>query len=264
MKWIWLPRSRILTPFLVAMTGSPSKVGAALLEFGEVLDRFHDALRAEEPLDVHAPERRRIDPMAMRLRTDISGKMRRAVGVAVRMTIEAGDAATRFLRTPILGLIELLLRERRQQQTQSFELFGIQNAVEELVIVLDGDQFALGNIAEVRTRGQVDRRRKFRQKMIRDVEIQIEAGEVTPFLLHDLVDFEFWKNHSAFGMVWMRQRIESLRELVLVADFGWAHRRQLVPSHAGGQLDANALLQGLFVATWSRLWRVGCSGRNAH
>jgi len=46
--------------------------------------------------------------MAIGLRTDIADSMRRAVGVAVRMTIEAGDATARFLGTPILGLVELL------------------------------------------------------------------------------------------------------------------------------------------------------------
>ena len=143
-----------IDPFLCGDDRIAVEIGSALLEFGEILDRFQGALRAEEPLDVHAAERRRIDAMAIRLRTDIAGKMRRAIGVAVRMTIEASDATTRFLRTPILGLVELLLRERRQQQAQPLELFRIQDAVEELVVVLDGDQFALGDIAEVRTRRQ--------------------------------------------------------------------------------------------------------------
>src|ERR1700724_4516188 len=120
--------------------------------------------------------------MAIGLRSNIADEMRRTVGVAIRMTIEAGDATARFVRTPILGLVELLLRERRQQQAQPLELFRIQDAVEQLIIVLDGDQFALGDIAEVRTRRQIDRRRKFRKKVLRDVETQIEPGEDTPFL----------------------------------------------------------------------------------
>jgi hypothetical protein len=36
-------------------------MGRALLEFGEVLDRLQGALRAEEALDVHAAQRRRVD-----------------------------------------------------------------------------------------------------------------------------------------------------------------------------------------------------------
>ena len=38
MKCTWLPRSRMLTPFLVAITGIAVEVGRALLELGEVLD----------------------------------------------------------------------------------------------------------------------------------------------------------------------------------------------------------------------------------
>ena len=53
--------------------------------------------------------------MAIGLGTDIADKMRRAIGVPVRMTIEASDATARLLGTAILGLVELLLRERCQQ-----------------------------------------------------------------------------------------------------------------------------------------------------
>src|SRR5262249_59665551 len=46
------------------------EVGAALLELREVFDRLERALRAEEALDVHAAQARRVDPAAMRLRPD--------------------------------------------------------------------------------------------------------------------------------------------------------------------------------------------------
>src|ERR1700730_1282194 len=104
-----------IDPFLGGDDRIAVEIGCTLLEFGEILDRFQGALRAEQPLDVHAAERRRIDPMAIGLGTDIADKMRRAVSMTVRMTIEASDATARLLGTAILGLVELLLRERRQQ-----------------------------------------------------------------------------------------------------------------------------------------------------
>src|SRR4029077_3256299 len=56
---------------------------------------------------------------------------------------------------------------------------------------------------------------------------------------------EVRKKHSSFGMVGMRQRVESLWEQILLADFLGAHRCQLLPGHRFGQLDANAFLQRL-------------------
>ncbi len=61
MKWTWLPRSRILTPFLVAM-----------LEFGEILDRLQGPLRAEQALDIDTAQWRRVDATAMFLRAHVA------------------------------------------------------------------------------------------------------------------------------------------------------------------------------------------------
>ena len=84
-------------------------------------------------------------------RTSIGRKMRRPVGMTVRVAIEAGHASARLLRAAVLGLVELLLRKRRHQKTQGFVLLRIDDAVEQLVIILDGDELALRNVAEVRT-----------------------------------------------------------------------------------------------------------------
>ena len=97
MKWTWLPRSRMLTPFLVAITGIAVEVGGALLELGEVLDALQRALRAEQPLDVHAAQGRRLDAVAELLRPDVADQVRGGVGVAVGVAVEAGDAAARAL-----------------------------------------------------------------------------------------------------------------------------------------------------------------------
>ena len=52
---------------------------------------------------------------------------------------------------------------------------------------------------------------KLGQKMIGQIEIEIEAGQVAIFLLLDFVDVELGKQHAAFGMIGMRQRQEALR-----------------------------------------------------
>ena len=48
----------------------------------------------------------------------------------------------------------------------------------------------LRHVAQVGPRGQVDRRRKLRQEVVGQVEVEIEAGQVAAFLLLDLVDVE--------------------------------------------------------------------------
>ena len=58
------------------------------------------------------------------------------------MTIKAGHTAARLFRTAVICLVELLLRERREQQSQSLELFGIKNAVEEIVEVINRNQLS--------------------------------------------------------------------------------------------------------------------------
>ena len=68
------------------------------------------------------------------------------------MTVEARYAqhAVRPVGSPVLGGVELLLRELGEQEPQSFELLGVQDAVEDLVVVLDRDEAVLGHVTEVR------------------------------------------------------------------------------------------------------------------
>jgi hypothetical protein len=53
----------------------------------EVLDGLQRALQAEQPLDVHAAQRRRLDPMAELLRPDVADQMVGPVRVAVLVAI---------------------------------------------------------------------------------------------------------------------------------------------------------------------------------
>src|ERR1700733_1150401 len=98
------------------------------------------------------------------LRTGIGRKMRRLVGMAIRMAIEAGCAAARQLGATVLGLVELLLRKRCDQKTQALQLLRGDDTVEQLVVILDGDELALRDVAEVRALVEVDRRRELRQE----------------------------------------------------------------------------------------------------
>src|ERR1700761_8238114 len=93
---------------------------------------------------------------------DIANLMKGAICAAVGMAVKAGYATAGFFRTAVIGLIELLLRKRRQQQPQSFKLLRVQDPVEERVVVVHRDQLALRDIAEIRASGQIDRRRKLR------------------------------------------------------------------------------------------------------
>src|SRR5258708_12583165 len=113
-------------------------------------------------------------------RTSIGRKMRRLVGMTIRVAIEAGHAPARLLRAAILGLVELLLRKRRHQKTQALELLRIDDAVEQLIIILDGDELPLRDVTEVRTLIEIYRRREPWQKVIRNVEIAGEAPELPP------------------------------------------------------------------------------------
>src|SRR5450759_5397586 len=86
--------------------------------------------------------------------------------MAVRVAVEAGHTAARLFRAPVLGLVELLLRKRRHQQAQALELFGIQYPVEQLIVVHDRHELALRDVTEIRSRRQVDGRRKLRQQAV--------------------------------------------------------------------------------------------------
>ena len=81
-------------------------------------------------------------------------------------------------RAAVVGLVELLLRERRHQQAQPLELLGVQDAVEQLEEVVDRDELALRDVAEVGPRGQEDRRRELRQEVVGQVEVEVEARQV--------------------------------------------------------------------------------------
>ena len=119
------------------------EIGGALLELGKVFHCLERALGAEQPLHIHAAQRRRVDAVAMLVGADIADRVRRRIGVAVGMAIEAGHSLVRLQGTPVWRLVELRLGKRRHQQPDAFQLLRIENVLEDFVKILEGDELAL-------------------------------------------------------------------------------------------------------------------------
>ena len=74
----------------------PVEIGGTLLELREILDALERPLRSEEPLNIDAAQRRSIDPMPERIGPNVTDGMRRGVGVAVCVAVEARDTLMRL------------------------------------------------------------------------------------------------------------------------------------------------------------------------
>src|SRR5688572_28593470 len=103
--------------------------------------------------------------------------MRGCGGVAIHVAIETGDNfhAVAALGFAVGGGVELLLWELGDEQAQAFEIFRVEDAAKDFLEIRDGDEFALRNIPEIRTRGEENGGRKFGEKMIGDIEIEVET-----------------------------------------------------------------------------------------
>jgi hypothetical protein len=165
--------------------------------------------------------------------------------MAVRVTIEAGRAAARLFRSAVLGLVVLLLRERRHQKAQALDLLRWQNAVEQFVVIVDRNELALRDVAEIGALIEVHRRRKLGQEVIRDIVIDIEPREIAGFLAVDLVDRETRKHETTFLVLRVRQRKEAWREQISVANLLRCHAGEAVPGRSGGEFDSDTFLHRL-------------------
>ena len=150
-------------------------------------------------------------------------------------------------RAPVLDLIELLLGERGQQQAQAVELFGVEDAVEQLEEVVEGDQLPLRDVAEVGARDQEDRGRELGQEVVGQVEVEVESLQVPLLVALDGVDVELGEQHPALGMIGVGQGQEAERERVTLPDQLRRHPAQRFPRDAGRQLRAHAGLDRLAV-----------------
>src|SRR5450759_1362993 len=125
-----------------------------------------------------------------------------AVGMAVGMTVETGNAQAGSGRPPVFGRVKLLLRELGQQEAQPFELFWVQQAVKNLVVIIYGDQSSLGHITEVRPGGKIYSRGWVWKKILRQVKIQVKANQ--PW--QEVGDHRR-EEHAPLGMVGKRERL---------------------------------------------------------
>lgn len=94
--------------------------------------------------------------------------------MAVHVTVKTGHAQARTRALAIFRGIELFLRKRSQQHPKPVKLNRGQDILEQLVVVVNGDDFPARHIPQFRTIIQEDRRWKFRQKRVRQVEIHID------------------------------------------------------------------------------------------
>ena len=196
-------------------------------------------------LDVHAAQARRIDPVAERLRPGVAGEVRGGVGMTIGVAVEAGDPAARADGAAVFRGIELLLRKGREQEPQALELLGIKDAVEQGEVIVERDHVALRHVAEVRAGGEKNRRGEFRQKVIGQVEIEVEPSQIALLLPLEFVDDKPGKQHAALGMIRVWQRHETRGEKILRPDLLGRQRRQPIPREAGLEPGAGALLHGL-------------------
>ncbi len=151
------------------------EVGGALLEFGKVLDGAQGALGAVDLLVEHAAEADGVEAEPGGLGPGVGVEVEGRVGMEVRVAVEAGDAEAGLGDLAVLGLVELLLGEGGEQQAQAFHLHGGEDALEDLVVVLDAEHLALGDVAEVGARREEDGRRKLGGEAGGQVELDVKA-----------------------------------------------------------------------------------------
>src|SRR3982751_3250706 len=92
------------------------EIRRTLLEFGEILDRAQRALGAMDLLVEQATQADRVNAETSILRPCIRIQVKGGIGVEVGMAIKAGYAELWFRHLAVVRLVELFLRERRQQQ----------------------------------------------------------------------------------------------------------------------------------------------------
>src|SRR5260370_31091096 len=120
--------------------------------------------------------------------------------VAVYVTIEAGHTphTVGLLSLAIGCSIELLLRKLGHQQAQTIELLWIENAIEQLVKVIDRHDLSFRDIAEIGPGGQENRGRKFRQEPVRQIKVHVETLES-----RERLNLRLWKDHATPRMVYI-------------------------------------------------------------
>ena len=135
------------------------------------------ALGAVNLLVEHSAQAGRVEAEAPFLRAVVRVEVELPGGVPVDMAVETGDAEARLAALAVIGRIEFLLRQRRQQNLQAVELDRGQDILEQTVKVIDRDNLTARDIAELWTVLQEDGRRELGQKSLGQVELDIEPLE---------------------------------------------------------------------------------------
>ena len=121
--------------------------------------------------------------------------------MAVDMAVQASHSQTRLRTLPIIGGIELLLRERSKQHPQTVELHRRQQILEQAIVIGYRDYFAPRNIPQLGSVLQKDGWWKFGQKGLRKIEFHIKALQAREHL-----DLHLRKNLAAGNLFGMRKR----------------------------------------------------------
>ena len=140
----WLPRSRTFHAFLGGDYRT-HQIGA-LFEFGKVFDRLESVVELKQSLNVDATQRWNVQTMTKFLGANVANQVCGCVGMANDVTIEAGHAAAGLDQLAVASLIELLLGKGCDEQPKSFNL-STRIPLEEFEVIIDRDQFALGNVS---------------------------------------------------------------------------------------------------------------------
>ena len=151
-----------------------------------------------------------------------------AGGVAVDVAVEAGHPQARVDALAVVGRVELLLREGGQQELQAGELDRGQDVLEERVEVIDRDDLAPRDVAQLGAVLQEHGRRELGQEGLGQVEFDVEPLEPGEHL-----DLHLREDLPPRRVLRVRQR--RVGERARLADLLGAHLRQLFPGHPLGQ-----------------------------
>ena len=173
---------------------------------------------------------------------DVADQVRGPVGMSVDVTVEAGHAnhPVGTIGPPVLRRVELLLGKLRHEKAQAFDLLRVQDAVEDLVVVLQRDDPPLRDVPQVRPRREEDRRGLVGKDLLGEVEIHVETHET-----RKNVDCHLGEEHSPFGMV--RKGKRRIGKEPLLLDLLGSHLCKLLPGgagKAGGRPDRDRLATG--------------------
>ena len=193
----------------------------------------------------------RSDGVSMRwrcsLRPDVADGVRGGVGVAVGVAVEAGDALVRPSRCGgRRSALNCCCGNGVTSSRRPSSCFGLRMSLNSSLEVVERDQLALRDVAEVGPRGQEDRRRELGQQVVGQVEVEVEARQVAARSASSISSISgFGKSMPPASWCGCGSGKKPAGQAFWSLISSGVMRGELVPGHAGGQLDAHAVLHGL-------------------